>query len=263
MKDKTKDREDISTLPRVNAAYGELLTAKREEQWVHTPYEQELAILNLIKKGDMEGIKDLATKHWPSFELHDEHLSEDRLRQRKYELIAAITLVSRWAMEGGADMESAYSLGDAYIQVMDACKNQREILDLHRALARDFAALVRRNQEQRLRSRPVIRCVEYIERQLHHEISLKDLAAYADRSRAYLSALFKQETGLSLKEYITAKRLEEAKQLLRETAIPITEIAETLGFNSWSYFSRVFKKRAGEQPGQYRARTFRNHAPER
>jgi AraC-like DNA-binding protein len=258
MAEKPKHPLTISMLPRVNAAYGELLTAKREEQWVHTPYEQELAILNLIKQGDIEGVE--VSGLGQAFELHDEHLSEDRLRQRKYELIAAITLVSRWAMEGGADMESAYSLADAYIQVADTNTRQGEILELHHALRRDFAALVRQGQKRQLRSRPVLRCIEYIESHLHHPIILEDLAAHVRLNAAYLSALFRQEMGIHIMAYINGKRLEEAKRLLVETGLPIADIAGTLGFNTPSYFSRVFRKAAGLTPAQYRSRLFRSHA---
>jgi AraC-like DNA-binding protein len=249
----------ISLLLPVNEAYADLLYHKREEQWSHVPYEKELLILNQVKSGDVEALKDTLKAREELFPPHDEHLSENPLRQRKYELVAAVTMVSRWAVEGGLEVETAYSLADAYIQVGDNAKTQREIFSLHQTLPIDFAALVRDRKRNQTHSKPIIQCIDYIESNLHYPISLEDLAVHTSRSGAYLSVRFKQETGIALKDYIQRKRLEEAKRLLTHTELPVSDIAETLAFNSRSYFAVVFREHTGESPTQYRSRFFRTH----
>ena len=57
-----------------------------------------------------------------------------------------------------------------------------------------------------------------------------------------------EETGLTLTEYITKYRLERAQSLMRDTAVPLTQIAEQTGYSDVSYFSRSFKKYFGVSP---------------
>jgi YesN/AraC family two-component response regulator len=233
------------------------LYEKREERWLHIPYEQELLLLNMVKHGDVEGIRT-SGGIYDRKDLHD-HLSENPLQQRRYELVAAVTLVSRFAVEGGLDVETAYSLGDAYIRAGDTAPNQGEIIALFQKLPLDFARQVRQKKEARGLSKPILRCLEFIDSKLHTPISLGDLAEYARRNGAYISVLFKKEMGISVVDYIVQKRIEEAKQMLADTELPITHIADTLAFTSPSYFSQVFRARTGETPRQYRGRYFRMH----
>ena len=70
----------------------------------------------------------------------------------------------------------------------------------------------------------------------------------------YLSRLFKQQTGVSLSEYIQQQRLTLAKRLLTQTRLPVGDIALNLGYSSFSYFTRVFKAATGYAPLEYRKR---------
>jgi len=67
----------------------------------------------------------------------------------------------------------------------------------------------------------------------------------------YLSALFKAETGISLTQYVRDKKITEAKNMLREADYSVSEIAEMLGFNSLSYFSKVFRQVSALSPREY------------
>ncbi len=71
-------------------------------------------------------------------------------------------------------------------------------------------------------------------------------------SKAYLSELFKKDTGISLLEYISRVKIERAKYLLTTTTLKNYEIADTLGFSDHEYFSKVFKKNIGVPPSIYR-----------
>lgn len=228
--------------------------AKREEQWNHVPYNQELVLLDMIKNGDVEGLKKALGQFFPK---HDGHLSIDPIRQRKYEFVAAVTLVSRFAVEGGLDVETAYSLSDSYICLVDRAVSDQEIYNLHAQMPLDFASRVRAAKKKPALSKPISLCVDYIDSNLHYPISLADLAVYTRRNAAYLSVLFKKELGVSMKTYIAQKRLEEAKRMLAHTDMTISQIANTLAFNTQSYFTLLFRKQSGETPEQYRNRYFR------
>lgn len=77
-------------------------------------------------------------------------------------------------------------------------------------------------------------------------------------SPAYLSRLFKQEIGTSFPNYINNVRLEQAKQLLISTQLPVKDIAYQTGFNSLQNFFRAFKKNIGISPGEYRKEHAKN-----
>ncbi len=243
---------------RIQQFYQSALYDKREASWNHVPYERELIILEMVKRGDVERLHDIT-----SFFVARDHLSKNALRQRQYEMVASATLVTRWAVEGGLDIETAYSLADAYINAADSSRDAAEILALIRELPLHFAALVRERAQSRAFSRPIIKCVEYIESNLHSAITLGDLAAHVGRNASYLSVLFKKETGQNISAFILKKRLDEAQELLANTEMPISQIADTLMFNSQSYFTAIFLKQTGETPGQFRKRVFRNHRKEK
>ena len=75
-------------------------------------------------------------------------------------------------------------------------------------------------------------------------------------SPIYCDTVFRKEVGRSIVDYVLDRRIDEAKRLLIEGTIPLAQIAETVGFNDYNYFSRVFKKRSGYSPTEYRRRSF-------
>ncbi len=94
----------------------------------------------------------------------------------------------------------------------------------------------------------------YIQEHLAEDLSRDLLAGEVYLNPNYLSRLFHQETGQSLVDYITSRRLEKVKQLLRDTSLSVTEAAGRLGYTNMPYFSRVFRKEAGCSPVEYRRR---------
>ena len=93
---------------------------------------------------------------------------------------------------------------------------------------------------------------QYISSNFEKNISLTDLARTAHLSPNYFLKLFKNQTGLTPKEYILQVRLNNARFLLSDTNIKISAIASDCGFNDTSYFSMFFKKRFGLTPAEYR-----------
>lgn len=79
-------------------------------------------------------------------------------------------------------------------------------------------------------------------------VTVKSLYTHLNISRTTLYETFKEQTGLGVTEFIRNKQFEKAKQLLKETALPVSDIAAKCGFNDYNYFGRVFKKRYGTSP---------------
>ncbi len=86
----------------------------------------------------------------------------------------------------------------------------------------------------------------------HTDITLTDLCRHFGRSKSYISHMFKRESGMTLRAYCNALKLEDAKNLLLDTTLSITEIALDSGFNDTSYFISLFSKKFGVSPLQYR-----------
>lgn len=81
---------------------------------------------------------------------------------------------------------------------------------------------------------------------------LGDMAKSLHLSPCHLSHLFKEATGISITEYIAARRIHQSIQLLATTKKPISLIAEEIGLTNSSYFCKLFKSHMGITPHQYR-----------
>ena len=110
------------------------------------------------------------------------------------------------------------------------------------------------DQVMESQSRKLIkRAILYIEENyMKDAISLNEVSAAVEVSANYFSTVFRQEMGMTFTEYVTKKRMEKAKQLLRQTERPSGDIATEVGFKDPHYFSYVFKKTQGCTPREYR-----------
>lgn len=114
-----------------------------------------------------------------------------------------------------------------------------------------------RDQESNSQNKKMLKqAVEYIDRHYaNEEISLNVVAAEVNVSANYLSAVFSQSMKKTFVEYVTEKRMEKARELLRSTSLPSGEIASRVGYKDSHYFSFVFKKTQGKSPREYRNST--------
>lgn len=117
-------------------------------------------------------------------------------------------------------------------------------------------ALDIRDQESNIQSGHVLKqALEYIDSHYCDEtISLNEVAAKAGVSPNHLSSVFSQNMQKTFIEYITNKRMEKAKKLLKTTNVSTGSIAAEIGYKDPRYFSFVFKKTQGMSPREYRAK---------
>ena len=102
---------------------------------------------------------------------------------------------------------------------------------------------------------PISIIENYINLNLEGELSLQELADSFGMGKTYLSFLFSKEKGITLKSFITQKRVERAKEYLESTDLKIKEISQLIGYNNVEHFSRTFKKETDESPDFYRKHT--------
>ncbi len=87
---------------------------------------------------------------------------------------------------------------------------------------------------------------------MNPDLSLSWLCRELSISKSYFSPLFKALTGMTFVEYLTAVRMERAKELIASEDLKSYEVAERVGFNDAHYFSLTFKKQTGLTPTEYR-----------
>jgi YesN/AraC family two-component response regulator len=84
------------------------------------------------------------------------------------------------------------------------------------------------------------------------KLTLELVARVARLSPAYLSRVFKDETGYNFTDYLNITRVEACKKLLSDVRVKLSEIPGLTGFEDQSYFSKVFKRHTGSTPLNYR-----------
>lgn len=101
-------------------------------------------------------------------------------------------------------------------------------------------------------SRHISKIRFYISQHITENISREALAAFVGFTPDYLSSYFKKETGSTLNQYIHNEKIQFAKRMLLQTDLPVSVIAQNLGFETSSYFTALFKKTTGMTPREYR-----------
>lgn len=122
---------------------------------------------------------------------------------------------------------------------------------LYREQATENYAVNELSNSENCRHKIVDAAKKYLDKNYHQPVRLEDVAKELEISTFYLSRIFSSQSDFSLFQYLTDVRMNEAKKLLRENRYIINDIASMVGFESLSYFSKVFKKHVGCSPSQY------------
>jgi len=101
-------------------------------------------------------------------------------------------------------------------------------------------------------SSPIRMAQEYVNENFASNIAIQEIASMVYLSTNYFSATFKAQTGMTFLDYLTMVRIEESKKLLRNSLLNVSEIAHSVGYSDEKYFSKLFMKKVGVKPIQYR-----------
>lgn len=227
----------------------EHIFSQREADFEHASFDREIAFYESICSGNMELVK-LFMK--PLFSEGCGLLSEDKLRNLKYHLVILAAIIARYCIKGGMTPEASYSLSDYYINKIDKAISEDELNKIHIEMIEGYTNKMRKIKLSGVYSKQIVHTIDHIMRHLHDRILLEDTAKLLKISPAYLSRLFKKETGMPFGDYVNKLKIEEAASLLLYTEYSDTEISALLGFSSQSYFIKVFRKFIGTTPKKYK-----------
>lgn len=162
------------------------------------------------------------------------------------------SLCVREAIQAGLTPETAYSVGDSYIQSMVECTSVAELRSINHAMYEDFIMRVHRHRTSPRLSKQIQACRDYIELHTEEPLNLGILANRVGYSEYHLSRKFKEEMKASVSAYIKIARVERSKLLLTTTADSVAQIAARLCFCSSSHYSQSFQQIVGMTPQQFR-----------
>ena len=159
-----------------------------------------------------------------------------------------------------AAMQSAASSGVPNEQFMEGLPEIAGKLELETGEMKEYtetllkAAISVRDKKTNIQGNQVLKdAIKYIEEHYTDEqISLNSVASSVGVSGSYLSSLFSREMNQTFVEYVTGKKMEKARQLLREEQVHTAEAAAAVGYRDPHYFSFVFRRTQGCTPREYR-----------
>ena len=212
------------------------------------PIEKERELLNQITTADIQGAKKTLNEILGSVFFSSGN-DFDIIKSRVLELVV---LLSRATLEGGADVEQIFGLNYQYLNRVHSFTTVEEISYWLSTIMVRFSNLVFTLKSIK-HTDAIYKAIHYMSNNFTKKITLEDVAAEIFLSSAYFSKIFKEQTGFNFSQYLNKLRIEKSKSLLRNSEIPLVDIAGMVGYEDQSYFSKVFKKITGNSPGKYRA----------
>lgn len=137
------------------------------------------------------------------------------------------------------------------VRRISECRNTEEVVSCLLLL---FETMIKQNTEgtDERNKRLVQSILEYIDKNYGEDLSMEELTEKFHISRTYVSRLLKNYAGQSFLEYLTEVRFRHVEQLIAENKYKQYEIAEMVGYKDFGYYIKVFKKRYGMTPNEYR-----------
>lgn len=235
-----------------------ILTAQTVKSLTGTGSDHDLSGLDMNKVSPtmLTGVlQNASAQEIPSFVDEYTHSLEDALESGpfcQYLMLSARFTATQFVENLG--MEQREYLGN--LSCLGMVGQQISIDDLKRYLSDILLQAIRlrdrvTGSQYNVQLKQAIRYID--EHYRSEDISLNRVAKEVDLSPNYLSAVFSQEMGTTFVEYLTAKRMEKARELLRSSDLRSGEIAAAVGYKDSHYFSFLFKKTQGCTPRDYRS----------
>lgn len=211
------------------------------------PMEKEKELLYLISIGNKKGSQKLLNEIL-GYVFFSTGGNFEIIKARVLELIV---LLSRAAVEGGADVEQIFGLNYKYLSRVHKFNTLEELTYwLSKIMVRFTDCVFNLTDVKHVDV--IYKSVNYIKHNLMNKVTLEDVASHVHLSPSYFSKLFKKEMKCNFNTYLNRLRIETSRKLLDDDTLSIVDVANLVGYEDQSYFSKVFKKITGISPGKYR-----------
>lgn len=211
-------------------------------------YKNEQDLMDAISRGDCTAAKEYLNIGI-SYGL--EQRLADTTRDKKNYLIVFNTLCRKAAQYGGVHPVYLDELSSRFAIQLETMHSISRLNAIQGEMVYKYCLLVQ-NHSTRSYSPLIQKAVDMICLNLREDLTLCTLADQLSVHKSYLSALFKRETGTTLTDFVTDRRIGHAIYLLNTTGEPIQEIASACGIPDLSYFTKIFRRKKGMTPTQYR-----------
>lgn len=210
-------------------------------------FEKEKELISKVKLGDKEGAREVLDDI-VSFSYFQ---SANRFELVKLKAIELTVVLARAVIEEGADLEVIFGLEYMHLGYL---KVASDINELTLCLTKVLETFVECPFSlKNVKNRDVIfKAMNFIRNNFSKSITLEDVSNQVGLNSSYFSKMFKDETGESYTDYLNRARVEGSKHLLNQSSFSLVDIAQMVGFNDQSYFTKIFKKIVGVSPGKFR-----------
>ncbi len=211
-------------------------------------YEGERQLMQAVSQGISHKAEQIISN---SSELMLEMRVADPVRNMKNYVIVANVLFRKATEQGGVHPFYIDSVSTDFAKKIEKIKSVQEGIDMMHDMIYKYCNLVKQHSMKNY-SLLVQKVITLIDSDLTADLSLHKQAEMLNVNASYLSSLFKKETGITLTEYVSKKRIDHAAFLLKSTNMQIQAIAQSCGIYDVNYFTKTFKKFTGKTPKEYR-----------
>ena len=178
------------------------------------------------------------------------HMLDDPLMEWKFYLVGLRTDMTYFLNDSGV-VENYYDHSRVeFTKEVYNAQSVEQCEEILRKIARFFSE---REQEPERTLSPLVRkVITDVDTDLKEPLTLQYFSEKLEVNGSYLSNLFRRETGKTITQYVTDQRLKHAENLLRYTNKPVRSVAAEVGIGDAQYFSRLFRKKTGMKPTEYR-----------
>lgn len=218
-------------------------------------FQIENTITDEITNGNVEVVKDTLTKvsidEFIEELINAEESEKEALRVFKNTLISINTFCRIAAKNGEVIPLTLYLVYQRYIMLIEYSKSFEFLRDnVFYKMPTEYSEIVD-HYSTRSYSETMTNIVYEISQNLTENLTLKEIASNHDMHPVHLARKFKTETGITFIAYINELRIDLAKYYFHLNEYRLNEVVHLSGFNSHSYFTKVFKKITGQTPTKY------------
>lgn len=217
-------------------------------QIMQTRYDSENELMQIVSRGQIHRAERLSAGFVPSVL---QSRMADPMRNMKNFCIIGNTLMRKAAEHGGVHPVYLDRASSEFAKRIESTSQLSAGQALFGDMVRTYCRLVRKHKAQHY-SPQVEKAVLCIEADLSRDLSLSTLAETLGISPGYLSTLFRQETGKTVTDFVTEKRMEHAASLLQGSSLQVQTVAQYCGISDVNYFSKLFKRHHGMTPREFR-----------